>query len=130
MLPFWPAVITLLIVLLLFATAWSVGGARGRYGIKAPATSGHPAFERIFRVQMNTQEAALMALPALWIAAWYGNPDYAAIAGGVWITARVWYAVAYSRDADKRGPAFSLGALALVALIVIAASGLLHSAGL
>ena len=130
MLPFWPAVVTLLIVLLLFATAWGGGSARGRYGIKAPATSGHPAFERMFRVQMNTQEAALMTLPALWIAAWYGNPDYAAIAGAVWITARVWYAVAYSRDADKRGPAFTLGALALVALIVIAASGLLRAAGL
>ncbi len=124
MLPFWPAVVTLLIVLLLFANGLMVGRARGRYGIKAPATSGHEAFERVFRVQMNTQESALMVLPTLWIAAWYGNPDFAAIAGVAWVLARVWYALAYSRDASKRGPAFSLSMLAFAALFVLAGIGL------
>lgn len=124
MLPFWPAVVTLLIVLLLFANGLMVGRARGRYGIKAPATSGHEAFERVFRVQMNTQESALMVLPTLWIAAWYGYPDFAAIAGVAWVLARVWYALAYSRDASKRGPAFSLSMLAFAALFVLAGIGL------
>ena len=124
MLPFWPSVVTLLIVLLLFANGLMVGRARGRYGIKAPATSGHEAFERVFRVQMNTQESALMVLPTLWIAAWYGNPDFAAIAGVAWVLARVWYALAYSRDASKRGPAFSLSMLAFAALFVLAGIGL------
>lgn len=124
MLPFWPAVVTLLIVLLLFVNGFLVGRARGRYGIKAPATSGHEAFERVFRVQMNTQESALMVLPTLWIAAWYGNPDLAAIAGAAWVLARVWYALAYSRDASKRGPAFSLSMLAFAALFVLAGIGL------
>ena len=124
MLPFWPAVVTLLIVLLLFANGLMVGRARGRYGIKAPATSGHEAFERVFRVQMNTQESALMVLPTLWIAAWYGNPEFAAIAGLAWVLARVWYALAYSRDASKRGPAFSLSMLAFAALFVLAGIGL------
>ncbi len=124
MLPFWPAVVTLLIVLLLFANGFMVGRARGRYGIKAPATSGHEAFERVFRVQMNTQESALMVLPTLWIAAWYGNPEFAAIAGLAWVLARVWYALAYSRDASKRGPAFSLSMLAFAALFVLAGIGL------
>ena len=124
MLPFWPAVVTLLIVLQLFANGLMVGRARGRYGIKAPATSGHEAFERVFRVQMNTQESALMVLPTLWVAAWYGNPDFAAIAGVAWVLARVWYALAYSRDASKRGPAFSLSMLAFAALFVLAGIGL------
>ena len=124
MLPFWPAVVTLLILLLLFANGFMVGRARGRYGIKAPATSGHEAFERVFRVQMNTQESALMVLPTLWIAAWYGNPEFAAIAGLAWVLARVWYALAYSRDASKRGPAFSLSMLAFAALFVLAGIGL------
>lgn len=124
MLPFWPSVVTLLTVLLLFANGLMVGRARERYGIKAPATSGHEAFERVFRVQMNTQESALMVLPTLWIAAWYGNPDFAAIAGVAWVLARVWYALAYSRDASKRGPAFSLSMLAFAALFVLAGIGL------
>ncbi len=124
MLPFWPAVVTLLIVLLLFVNGFLVGRARGRYGIKAPATSGHEAFERVFRVQMNTQESALMVLPTLWIASWYGNPDQAALAGVVWVAARIWYALAYSRDAGKRGPAFGLSMLAFAALFVLAGIGL------
>ena len=33
-----------------------VGLARSRYGVKAPATTGHPMFERAYRVQMNTTE--------------------------------------------------------------------------
>lgn len=124
MLPFWPAVVTLLIVLLLLGNALVVGRARGRYGIRAPATSGHEAFERVFRVQMNTQESALMVLPTLWIASWYGNPGYAAIAGVAWVAARVWYALAYSRDAGKRGPAFGLSMLAFAVLFVLAGIGL------
>ena len=67
-----PALVTLLTVLLMFGTATAVGFARGKYGIKAPATSGHPAFERAFRVQMNTLEATMMFLPLLWLAAHYG----------------------------------------------------------
>ena len=35
-----------------------VGRARGTYGVKAPATTGHPEFERYFRVHQNTLESA------------------------------------------------------------------------
>jgi hypothetical protein len=45
------ALITLLTVLLLITTAVMVGRARGRLGVPAPATSGHPLFDRVFRVQ-------------------------------------------------------------------------------
>ncbi len=33
-----------------------VGKARGTYGIDAPAITGHPVFERYYRVQQNTLE--------------------------------------------------------------------------
>ena len=45
-----PALVVLLTVLLLFGTMWATGHARGKYGIKAPAVTGHPAFERALRV--------------------------------------------------------------------------------
>ena len=48
--------------------AYDVGRARGRYGIRAPATSGNEQFERVYRVQMNTLENAIVFLPALWLA--------------------------------------------------------------
>lgn len=112
------ALITLLTVLLLATTAALVGRARGRYGIKAPATTGHEGFERSLRVQMNTQEAALMFLPALWAAAHFGDVRLTAGFGAVWLVARIWYAVAYANPAGNRGPAFLIGMLALLALLI------------
>ena len=41
------------------------GQARGRFGVAAPATTGHPVFERYFRVQMNTIEQLVLFLPGL-----------------------------------------------------------------
>ena len=63
--------VTLLIVLLMFGTSFAVGKGRHRYGVEAPAVTGHPVFERLYRVQMNTLEWAVMTLPCLWIAAAY-----------------------------------------------------------
>lgn len=118
-----PALVTLLTVLLLFGTAFAVGRARGRYQIKAPATSGHPAFERAFRAQMNTLEATVMFLPLLWLAAYYGFALWAGIAGLAWIVGRVWYAVAYLKQAEKREGGFVLGMLGWAATLVLAAIG-------
>jgi glutathione S-transferase len=119
-----PAVVTLLTLLLMFATVWAVGRARGRYGIKAPAVSGDPAFERALRVQMNTLENAVMFIPALWLAAQYVDPLWAGIAGLVWLAGRIWYAAAYLRDASRRGPGYLVSMLALAALVLMAAAGM------
>ncbi len=118
-----PALVTLLTVLLLSGTMFATGRARGKYGIKAPAASGHPAFERAYRVQMNTIESSVMFLPTLWLAAIYGFSGWAGIAGLVWVIGRVWYALAYLRDPAKRGSGFVVGMLAWLALLVMAAIG-------
>jgi glutathione S-transferase len=118
-----PALVTLLNVLLLFGTQFAVGRARGRYAIKAPAVSGHPAFERAYRVQMNTLENTVMFLPTLWLAAQYGFSGWAGSVGLVWIVGRVWYALAYLQDPGKRGPGFGLAMLAWIALLLLAGVG-------
>ena len=118
-----PALVTLLAVLLMFGTAFAVGHARGRYQIAAPATSGHPAFERAFRVQMNTLEAVMLFLPTLWLAAYYGFALWAGIAGLVWLAGRIWYALAYLSEASKRGGGFVLGMAGWVATLVMALVG-------
>jgi len=118
-----PALVTLFAVLLMFGTAFAVGRARGRYQIAAPATSGHPAFERAFRVQMNTLEAVMLFLPTLWLAAHYGFALWAGIAGLVWLAGRVWYALAYLKEAGKRGGGFALGMAGWVATLVMALIG-------
>jgi uncharacterized MAPEG superfamily protein len=118
-----PALVTLLTVLLMFGTATAVGVARGKYGIQAPATSGHPVFERAFRVQMNTLEASVMFLPLLWLAAHHGLGAWAGIAGLAWVAGRVWYALAYLKEASKREGGFAIGMLAWLAVLLLAMFG-------
>lgn len=123
-----PALVTLLTVLLLFGTLFITGKARGKYDIKAPATSGHPAFECAYRVQMNTIEATVMFLPALWLAATHGFGGlWAGTAGLIWLIGRVWYALAYLKDPTKRGGGFGLSMLAWAALVVMAGIGIVHA---
>src|SRR3546814_7322557 len=100
------ALITLLTVVLMIVTAMLVGKARGTHGVKAPATTGHPDFERAYRVQANTLEAAVAFLPALWIAGSYGSSRYAAMLGAAWLLGRVLYVTGYLKAAAKRGLGF------------------------
>ncbi len=110
------SLVTLLVLALLFATAANVGRARGLYGIKAPATSGHELFERAFRVQMNTLEAAVVMLPALWLFAAYVADRWAGVIGLLWLAARVWYAAAYVKNPPSREAAFGISMLAFAVL--------------
>lgn len=121
-----PGLVILLTVLLLFVVTILTGRARGKYGIKAPATSGHPMFERAYRIQMNTLEQTVMFLPALWLAARWGNPSWAGILGLVWLAGRVWYVQAYLREPASRGKPFVLAMLALVLMILLAAWGVIR----
>lgn len=120
------ALLTLLVVLLQLFTGFNVGRARGRYGIKAPAVTGHELFERAYRIQMNTLENAALMLPALWLFAGFVSDLGAAVLGGLWIAARVWYAVAYQNDPKKRGPGFGLSMLAFAGLWLGALWGVLR----
>lgn len=123
----WPALVTLAALALLFGCAWYVGHCRVRYKVAAPATTGPAEFERAFRVQMNTLENAVMFLPALWLAALYSSPRIAAAVGAVWVAARVWYAIAYARDAKARGAPFTVAYAAWGVLMLMAAWGVLTS---
>ncbi len=121
----WPALITLGVLVLLFVVAGIVGKARGKYKIDAPATTGHPQFDRAFRVQMNTVENALMFLPALWLFAAYVSGVWSAALGVVWLVARGWYAFAYLQDPKRRGPPFGLSTLVFGILTLGAAWGVI-----
>ena len=79
--------------------------ARSKFGLTAPAMSGPPEFERIFRVQLNTLEWMPIFLPLMWLFAYYVSDIGAAALGVVWVAARVWYMVGYTQAAEKRGRA-------------------------
>jgi glutathione S-transferase len=112
------ALVTCLAVLFYFLTSVRVAQARGTYGVKAPAITGHPDFERIFRVQMNTLEWMPVFLPALWLFAIYVSDAIAAAFGVVWIVGRVLYMTGYAEAANKRGRGFAIQASAAIVLWV------------
>jgi glutathione S-transferase len=111
------AIVTCLAILFYFFTGLKVGKARGAFGVKAPATVGHPEFERMFRVQMNTLEWMPIFLPSLWLFAIYISDPIAAGIGLVWIVGRVLYLTGYAQAPEKRGTGFGIQALAAFALL-------------
>ena len=110
------ALVTLLAVLTFFWTALRVGMARGKYEVKAPATSGPEEFDRYFRVQMNTMEGLIQFLPSLWIFALFANEKIGAVLGLIWIVGRIMYALAYVKDPATRGRGFMIAGLSMLAL--------------
>ena len=106
------AIVTCLGILVYFFTLVQVARARATFGVKAPATTGHPDFERVFRVQMNTLEWMPIFLPSLWLFAAYLSDAIAAAIGLVWIAGRILYMIGYAQAANKRSTGFGIQALA------------------
>ena len=112
------ALITVLSLLVYWATIALVGRARGKYKISAPAVTGHADFERVFRVQQNTLESLIMHLPAMWLFAVYVSDVWASIIGAAWIAGRVLYARGYIAEAKKRGTGMVISFVATSALLL------------
>lgn len=114
----WTSGVTLLALLVYFWTTVKTAHARLKYGVKAPATTGVPEFERWFRAQQNTLEQLVLFLPALWLFAVLVDDRWAGVAGAVWVVGRVLYALGYARAAEKRSAGFVIAMLATLSLLV------------
>lgn len=102
------ALATLIALAVFASTVCLVGRARGKFGIAAPAVTGHEQFERCFRVQMNTLEQIVLMLPCLWLCGFWVGELYAGIGGLVWSIGRVFYMFGYMSDPKKREVGFIL----------------------
>ena len=111
-------VVMLLALIEYMVFAGLVGRARGQYGVRAPATTGHPTFERIYRVHQNTLEALIVFVPALFVFACYLNFTWAAGLGVAFIVARAIYAVSYIRAAERRGIGAGLTGIVNIVLVL------------
>jgi uncharacterized membrane protein YecN with MAPEG domain len=110
-----------------FVITLQCGRARGRLGVPAPATTGHPEFERYLRVQYNTIEQLVIFLPALFAFGHFVHAGWAAGLGGVFIVGRALYARGYVQDPANRGPGFGLTLLANSVLLLGATLGALRA---
>jgi len=105
-----------------------VGRARGRFGVAAPAMTGHPDFERINRVHQNSLEQLVLFVPAIWIFATTVDARVAAALGLVFVVGRLVYARGYIQEASKRSTGAAISGLAQLVLLLGAAIGSLLAA--
>ena len=110
------ALVTCLSIALYFFTSLRVSKARAAFGIKPPAISGDPGFERVFRVQMNTLEWMPIFLPSVWLFAIYVSDPIAALIGLVGIVGRILYMTGYSQAPEKSRRGFGIQSTAAVFL--------------
>jgi glutathione S-transferase len=122
--PYYTAIVSLLAVAVYFFFATRVAVGRGRFGVKHPATTGNPDFERVFRAHINTLEWMPTFLVPLWICAVYFSDRAAAVVGLVWVAGRILYFFGYSRAVEKRVPGFLIQALACLVLMIGAIAGI------
>jgi uncharacterized MAPEG superfamily protein len=82
--------------------AMKVGFSRNKLGVKAPAMSGNPQWERLNRIHQNTLEVYLIFIPSIIGFAHYISINWACILGCTVLVARVIFYIGYKKSAKKR----------------------------
>lgn len=121
----WPALVNVLLLIQYMVFTGMCGAARVKSGIQAPACEGDPLFERAFRVQQNTLEQLMTAIPALWLCAVFFRADVAAVCGAAFFIGRLLYRTAYMNDPAKRAPGMIIGMLSSVVMLLSALWGVI-----
>ena len=119
----WVDLIVVLALVQLAVFGVLVGRARGRYGVKAPATTGNESFERYYRVQVNTIELLVMFVPGCLLAVHYVASPWVAGLGVVYLVGRLIYLQAYVSEPSRRGLGFGLSFIPIIALLGISLVG-------
>ena len=117
------AIVSVLTLIEYMAFGILVGRARGEHGIKAPAITGNPVFERYMRVHQNTLEQLVVFLPSMWLFGWYVHAPSAALLGLVFLVGRVIYLRGYVEEPSKRSTGVAITAVAQMVLLVGAGIG-------
>jgi len=121
------ALVTVVALAFTFVLSGRVGALRAKSGVSAPAMSGEPAFDRAFRVHMNTVEQLVLFVPVLWLSTAVLGDAIAAGIGSVWIIGRAIYANAYAKDAAGRGPGMLVTMLATALLTLATLWGIVQA---
>jgi glutathione S-transferase len=121
------AIVTVVVLVQYLLFGYHVSRARIKHGVQAPAISGHPEFERTFRIHQNTLEQLVLFIPALWMFGIYVHPLTGAAIGLVFPVGREVYRRSYAADPSSRAAGATIGGAAIMVLLLGAAIGALVS---
>jgi len=110
----WPALVTVLSIIVYQRMVIAVGTARRKYQIDAPQVTGNPEFERIFRTQQNTLEQFPGFLAGLWMFSIFINAEVGAFLGLFWVITRILFAKWYLDAPEARTKATIPGYLVVI----------------
>ncbi|XP_052470168.1 leukotriene C4 synthase [Carassius gibelio] len=99
--------------------------ARRKHSVSPPATSGPPAFERIFRAQANSSEYFPIFVFSLWLAGVFFSQALAVLFGLLYLYGRYLYFHGYAESAQGRLEPLYFSAKMLWVLIALAGLGVL-----
>ena len=114
----WVTAVILLALLQYMVVGMLVGRARGKYEVPAPATTGHPKFERWFRAHQNSLEMLMAFIPSMWLFGWWVSQAWATAIGLVFVAARVLYTAQYVNEPKSRQVGAMLSFISILVLIV------------
>lgn len=122
--PFPLTILAILLALLVYlGLGFVVGKARATYDVPAPASSGHPEFDKRNRVHINTLEQLALFLPAIFLAAPVFGDTITALFGLVFSAGRIVYARSYYSDPKTRSLGYVLTVVPVLVLIIAAGWG-------
>ena len=97
-----PTLVIVLAVVEVLVLGTLVGRGRQTYGVPAPATSGHPTWERLNRAHQNSIEQLVLFIPLYFAYVLNVGIQTGILLGVVYLIARILYAVGYVRDPARR----------------------------
>jgi glutathione S-transferase len=99
---YWSTLIMVLAVVEVVVLGFLVGRGRATYGVPAPATTGHPTWERLNRAHQNSLEQLVVFLPLFFVYCIHVGVKTGILLGVIYLIARIIYAVGYVRDPARR----------------------------
>jgi glutathione S-transferase len=113
-----PTLVIVLAVIEVMVLGVLVGRGREKYGVAAPATAGHPTWERLNRAHQNSIEQLVLFVPLFFAYCLNAGLQTGLLLGVVYLIARILYAAGYVRDASRRriGAFLTFGVLTWLAV--------------